>query len=305
MELIELQSNIKQNNINPFYIFSGYEIGVMNVYIRKIAELRKLKIKRIEEYETIKQSLKMKSLLGENYLYVIYNDKKATGGDIDKIKSGDIVIFRYDKIDNRKTFFIKYENETVYFNNMHEDVLLMYCQKYFSKKMVKYQKQLIQFCNKDYERIMSEINKITNLADILKISKDEALKRMLSERLIYKKPEDVIFSLVDSLMERDEINSYSLLKEALDGGEYILAIIKVLIVNIYALLSYKGTKMNIQKNTDLNYYQIKKCEQWTTVWKVKHLLKVLDVIRNVEIGIKTGKIEDNQGINLILTEILL
>ena len=127
---------------------------------------------------------------------------------------------------------------------------------------------------------------------------------MLSERLIYKKPEDVIFSLVDSLMERDEINSYSLLKEALDGGEYILAIIKVLIVNIYALLSYKGTKMNIQKNTDLNYYQIKKCEQWTTVWKVKHLLKVLDVIRNVEIGIKTGKRKDNQGINLILAEIL-
>lgn len=303
MDLITFQSNIKNNELGKMYIFTGKDIGIMNVYIQKIAEIKKLKIKRIDNYESIKQSLKMQSLLGDNTLYVIYNDKDVLNIDLEKIQSNDFLIFRFDKIDNRKKFFIKNEEQIIIFNNMHEDVLLSHCNKYIDKRYNNQILKLINYCDKDYNRIMSEIDKIKQLSNVMNISTGEALKYLLNG-YIYKKPEDVIFVLIDAIMKRD-LNSFDLLKESLDSGEFILTIIKVLVNNAWALLSFKGCNVNIQKNTGLNYAQIKSCENWNNKWTVKKLLSLIKTIRFVEIGIKTGKVNDNQGIKYIVSEALL
>lgn len=303
MDLITFQSIIKKNELDKMYIFTGKDIGIMNVYIQKISEMRKLKIKRIDSYESIKQSLKMQSFFNDNTLYVIYNDKSIFNIDLEEIQSNDFLVFRFDKIDNRKKFFIKNEERIIIFNNMHENVLLSHCNKYIDKRYNNHILKLINYCDKDYSRLMNEIDKIKQLSNVLDITTGEALKYLLNG-YIYKKPEDVIFILIDAIMKRD-LSSFDLLKESLDSGEFILTIIKVLVNNAWALLAYKGCNVNIQKNTGLNYAQIKSCENWNNKWTVKKLLSLIRIIRFVEIGIKTGKVNDSQGIKYIILEALL
>lgn len=303
MDLITFQSIIKKNELDKMYIFTGKDIGIMNVYIQKISEMKKLKIKRIDSYESIKQSLRMQSFFNDNTLYVIYNDKSIFNIDLEEIQSNDFLVFRFDKIDNRKKFFIKNEERIIIFNNMHENVLLSHCNKYIDKRYNNHILKLINYCDKDYSRLMNEIDKIKQLSNVLDITTGEALKYLLNG-YIYKKPEDVIFILIDAIMKKD-LSSFDLLKESLDSGEFILTIIKVLVNNAWALLAYKGCNLNIQKNTGLNYAQIKSCENWDNKWTVKKLLSLIRIIRFVEIGIKTGKVNDSQGIKYIILEALL
>jgi hypothetical protein len=53
MTVSELKSAIKSKKIKNFYIFTGDEVGVMDIYINKLASLKNLTVNRGESLSTV------------------------------------------------------------------------------------------------------------------------------------------------------------------------------------------------------------------------------------------------------------
>lgn len=70
MTVSELKSAIKSKKIKNFYIFTGDEVGVMDIYINKLASLKNLTVNRGESLSTVYKFL-IKSLLSLN-IFVMY-----------------------------------------------------------------------------------------------------------------------------------------------------------------------------------------------------------------------------------------
>ena len=69
--LMDLMSDIRENNLKPFYIFIGEEIGLMNVYLGHI----NLNVIRESSVLTTLPSLTQRSLIASNRVYAVRDDK--------------------------------------------------------------------------------------------------------------------------------------------------------------------------------------------------------------------------------------
>lgn len=300
MTLLDLQNQIKSNNIGNFYIFSGNEIGIMNKYIKVIAEKSNLEINRVDSYKQIEKDLSGSSLFGKNSLYIIYNDKdigkqedliKATLEG--KVSKNNKLILRFDNIDKRKKLFIDLSDYIVTFNSLDINILLNYIISYLPTADKYYLLRFIQMVGLDYDRLFNELDKILILKELYNYSDNKIMKIALSCGLIYDSKEELIFDLVKLAMKKEAAAFYN---KIANTDSYLL-LISLIVNNLFNILSYKAIIKNtddfkvIQKQSGLNYYQIKDCQEYHNLWQVKKLLRCIEIFRKAEKDIKLGKVE--------------
>lgn len=298
------REKLKEN----LWIFVGKELGIMNIYINKFAEINKLIIKKVYKYSEIEKDITKNTLFQSNNLYVIYNDKDITEKQLEYLYTAKNmnhkIIIRYEEIDKRKKIYNSYENIIIQFNNVSDIILLGYMKAFgFNECSLRSQQRLIYIIDNDYNRLLTEIDKINILSKIHGKDKDTILQQLVNSNYFYQKPINATFDLIKAIMLKHKEATYYFLKNFLESKESILIIIKLLQMAIFDLLSYIGSSKYNKSDTDLNYPRIKNCEEYVKYWKASKLIKIIHMLEDIEIKTKTGKIDDYIALYYLLGNI--
>lgn len=306
MNLMDLQNQIKEKNINNSYIFVGEEIGIMNKYVGFISNLKKLSIKRVYTFAEIENELKSQNLFNTNYIYYIYNDSSLYSNEyfINYFNSDNfndnIIILRFDKVDSRKKLIKDFER-VVSFGKLNEEILGIYIKEYFEEISKGNINKLVSYCDRDYDRIIFECEKIKIIKDLYKYNDNEAFNSFFENKIIYDNKNELVFDIVDMAMFKDYLNFYENLKRTEDYN-LILSLIGTYIFN---LLSYKSIKSDnewdISKKTGIPTFIVKKLQIVSNYHSAKKCLILVDKIREIEMKIKSGKVEDKIGLLYIIS----
>lgn len=309
MNLSDLKRAIQNDKIENFYIFSGEEFGIRNLYINKIAEKRGLAILWVDTLEEIWRELNAKALFGGGTLFVVYNDKEALTNTArlntilreGYIRNGMLILVN-DKVKAEDL----YADKIVGFTELPDEILLSYCNKYL-KGGTEYYLALVKKCNNSYTYLMNEIDKIKAVADERGITHEAVLEKIIYDKSWFNtNAEDVIFDLIDKILRLDMKKVFNLLGEAYKSGDHPLTILTLLYQNYINILKYCGTSVKTTEKTGLNYYQLKACELYTKTigWDIPAVLCCLDKARRVEIMIKRGQVDPHEAIEFLILDLI-
>lgn len=313
MELTTLKAHIQKKKFNPVYILCGEEIGVMNIYINQIAKVTNKQIYRADSFKEVFPKITKQSIIKQSFVYVIRDDKEVITSEkiqrvISKANWSDIVIFVFSNMDKRTKFYKAYKNTICEFEPLEERVLIKYIDREINLSEENC-KKLIQACESSYSRIMLEIDKIKRFREGYgekDIFDNDAFTMLLNSGVIYQPPRDAIFIWSDEVMQRrNPVKIFNLTQECYDSGEATLVMLSVLYKTLKKTLqvqTYKGD--NITKATGLTGWDIKCVKPYVNRYKNGELINAMQLIRKMEKGIKTGRVEDSMAIPFVLVNIL-
>ncbi len=302
MELWELKDRISSNNIPNFLIFTGPEVGLMDIYINQIAKVLQTNPKRLDSITEVISNSKILSLTQSNKYSIVRGDKSFLSseklqGKIKTIK--DYIIVIYDNIDKRSKLYKEFEDNIITFNYMDEKTLI----SLLSRKIKLNQdnlKWLVDACGHDYARCLLEINKLNLFDD----DKDILFEEFKKDGVIHADIGDVIFQFVDAVLTRKKASSWKLYELLKLKGESNIKIISLLYTNFKALLSVQFCKEPTIENTGLTAYQISINKHRKGIYKDRELLDIIELLANTDYNIKRGIIEESISIEYLLVKIL-
>lgn len=308
MELSSLKSQIKSGELQYFYIFTGPETEVMKIYLQQMSKATKSELCYLDNIVDLTQKINVNSLLQNAQICVLRDCKEFISDEATKAlistintQKKHILILIYSALDKRTKFYKTYNEQIITFDYLKKEVLAKYIKKEIELSPLRIEK-LIEFCENDYSRILLEIDKIKNYSKAQDVDVDTAFNKLLSEGVIYRPPDDVVFELVNAILT-NRVKSFSLLEECYAYGEATLVILANLYNSTKQLLqvqSYEGD--NLSKATGLTPFQIKLAKDKLNYNTDESLAYLLKLIREVEVGIKTGKIEETITMSYILVQ---
>lgn len=313
MTVQEVKNQIKTNKIKNFYIFTGQESRVIDIYIDKIAECKKLEIQHINVISDVYLKFFSKSLVTKNYCYVLRDDKELLLQEklwqplsVENVQGNNLVILVLTTIDKRSKFYNRFKNDIVEFEHLPENILIKYIKKEITLSD-KNCKKLIEICESDYSRILLEIDKIKQYAREFSgnYGFDNFFQMLVGSGTIYQPPKDAIFDFVDAVLKGKVKQSFELLENCYGVGESNIVLLSVLYNNVKQVLQVQSCESNdIAKTTGLTGWQIRNAKDKCGYYSIGDLVYFLKLIRNVEKGIKTGEIEESIAVEYVLVKML-
>lgn len=306
MNVNDVKAQIKNNQLNHFYIFTGDEYTVQRIYIQHIAQTSNLDIKYIDTISDVWADITAKGFLKTSNCYVVRDDDKIIQNDnvqdvLSTLKD-DIVILLLTNIDKRTKFFKKHKELIVEFNTLKDDILIKYIQKDI-KLTTQNCHKLIDICEHNYGKCLLEIDKIKQYA---KDNKDvnKVITDFLENGTLVVPPKDAIFDFVDAILDADCKLAFNLYDECIACGESIMVMLSVLYTNAKQLLqvqSYNGN--NLEKATGLTKWQINNARKHCDVYSNRELVDLMRLCSQCERDIKTGIVEEQDTMKYILSTI--
>lgn len=310
MNLQELQNQIKTNQLESNYIFTGEEIAIQKIYINKIAEISNLEIQYIDSFKDIHNKLHQNDIFNTKKLYVILDDydfiKEEKIWQVDNFSNinGNILIFKFNNLDKRSKYYKYFENKIVDFAKLSTEILTQYIQKEIPLNNKNCQK-LIEICNNSYNQILLEIDKIKNVDDPRLNDYNDIFGYLDNSGAFHKEISDITFEFVEKVLKKDVKNIYKLQKQLQQIGESNIKLLSLLYTNFKTILLIQSCKSNdVCKTTGLQYYQVKYNQDKLNYYTIAELVNILKIIQHIEEGIKIGNIEESISIDYLLTNIL-
>ena len=311
MQLPELQRQLVEKAVQPFYLFVGEEVGIMDIYTQKIAEVAGADLKRADSLKDIFAGLQAHSFLSKTTCYVIRDDKDLLKQD-ESVWQGlqtgvtqgkNIIILVYTSLDKRTKFYKMNENIITEFAKLSGEVLAKYAQKEIGLNE-KYGYDLAHRANLDYSQLMLECDKLRILSQVREVPIDEAYRQAIAEKLIYTTPQDVIFDFVDAFCKRRGKKAFELWAELQRVNSNPLGALTLLYNNFKAMLLVCGGGGNLAQRTGLTPWQVKNAQEKGNNYNAGELVEALRTLQGVEQGIKTGQIEAGMAVDYALISIL-
>lgn len=312
------------------YVYYGLEQYLIDKEINKIKsennildidvikyDLENTKIEDIiEDALSISLFSNKKLIIVDNaYIFTGTTNKKLIEQNIDILKEyinngnfTNIIIFTIlkEKLDERKNIvkLIKEKGIVKDFNlsnNINKYILDMFDNYKISNENINL---LINRVGNNLEILNQEINKIkTYKDDDFNITKEDIIN------LTSKNIDTNFFNLIENIVERDKEKAMESYFEIVRDGEEPIKIIIVL-ANKFRLiyqaknLYKKGySEKDITSMLGSNYYAIKKCLENGRKYDDKFLLDCIMKLADLDINIKSGKIDKNIGLELFIMEI--
>lgn len=308
VNLIELQSQIKLNQLNSIYIFTGDEIAVQKIYINKIAQTSNLEIQYADNLKSIYNKLNINDMFNSKKLYIIIDD-------IDFIKeeklwnsintNNNIIIFKFNTLDKRSKFYKQFESKLVEFDKLSDEILIKYIHKELPSLLNKNCLKLIKICNNNYNQILLEIDKIKNIDDARLNDYNDIFEYLDNCGAFHKEISDITFEFIEKVLKRQYNNVLDLRKKLIQIGESNIKLLSLLYTNFkIVLLIQSCNSSDICKTTGLQYYQVKYNQDKLNYYSIGELVNALRIIQKTEEGIKTGKIDEDISIDYVLCNIL-
>lgn len=305
MDINELHIKLIKKQVDNFYIFTGIEIAVQNIYINRIVECAGLKLTRLDTVKDVVNEFRGVSLLSQQKCYVVRDDvdfakTESAWKSVVNLLGGNILILTYTKLDKRSAFYKRHKDIICEFAPLSTELL----QKYIEKQITlskKNSKELIECCDNDYSRILLECDKIKRLSDELSITADEAFDKLIDEGVIFTTPRDLIFMWIDAVLSHKCESAWHFYHETRRFGTTALPMIAVLYNSAKQLLQVQSCESsNIEKATGLSSFQIKQMKRYIDVYSNRQLLKLMKLLHTAEVGIKTGKIDEQLALDYVM-----
>lgn len=304
MEIIDVRQQIQNKKLDNFYIFTGPEWTVQKIYIDKIAACRQYNILHVDTVSSVFAKLKNKSIFVTPVCYVIRDDtdfikNEEAWSKLEQTLDKNIIILQLTSVDKRSKFHKRYSDKIVTFSRLSTEVLTKYIQKELPLSNDSC-KRLIEVCEQDYGQILLELDKIRNFGDT---DYDNVLIQLLKSGVIYQPPQDVMFDWTDAFLRRKVKETFELYEECKEKGVSPLVMLSVLYTNVKQVLQVQDClreNVNIEHSTGLNSYQVRIVREKCGHYSIGELVSIMKRIREYEIGIKTGKIEDVTALPLLM-----
>ena len=315
MTIAELKAQMMSHTMRSTYIFCGTEIGIRDIYLKQICKIQNYILKWVDEITDILQAGRKKSILQKATLFVlsecndlVKNEKAWKILDMDL--GQNMLICMFTNLDKRTKFYKQYKDMMVEFEPLAPEVLKKYVKKEINLSDKNCQ-TLMEVCENDYGRCLLEIDKIKRFVEgyakdkQAQLPEEGGLLRLLTDGVIYRPPKDAVFDFVAAVLDRDAYNSFKLMQESYDSGEATMVMISNLYTNFKALLQVQGCKSRDVSNcTGLTGWQINNARKYLKRYSIGELENILITIRNTEVGIKTGTIEEAIAVSQLLVNIL-
>jgi DNA polymerase III delta subunit len=310
VDVLAVKNHIKTRSPNNLYLFTGEEIAVQNIYINKIAECKGLEKVRVDSITDIYGKLKNKSFIQKSYCYIIRDDREfmtneKLWGEIKNVIGDNILIFLITTVDKRSKFYKQYKDTIVEFNLLEPQILKKYIRKEINLSDVNCDK-LINICESSYSRILLEINKIdTYISANNTVTPDSAFIKLLNDGTIFQSPLDAIFDYVEALLKHQTKRAFDLLEQCYAVGESTIVLLSVLYNNVKQVLQVQSCESkDIVNSTGLTAWQVKCAKEKTGYYSTGDLVYMLRLIRDTEMKIKTGEIEEQMAMYYIMVNVL-
>ena len=308
MDLSTLKTHIKTQKFDPMYIFTGPEVGVMDIYIKQMAKVRNATVTRLDGIEDLAKKMHKGSMLKNAQIYILRDDKAFIQDNELALKitqknalTGEPLILIYSNIDKRSKFYKSFQDQIVEFQPMKSDILVKYIQKEITLSNDAYNK-LIEVCESDYSRILLEVDKIKRYAEARGIASESAFNLLLKEGAIFQPPKDAVFDFVDAVLKGKKTLAFELLRSSYEYGEATMVLLSNLYNSTKQLLqvqSFKGDG-KITEATGLTPFQVKLASERKGRNSTGDLIYLMRLVRDTEKGIKTGAIEEPMALYYIL-----
>ena len=295
IELFELQQQIREHKLLPFYVFTGEEIELQNIYLKQMGN-----VIRIDKVADVYNKITSKLISGKFAVYVVRDDidfiksEKTWGSISDKIRNAVLVVQVTTPSKYKK--FIKDLNDcAVEFNHMTTKQLLNVVNMDASVSNKQY---FIEACNND-------LNTINNYLDIFKRAGIKELNKKIVDEYISTKEEVTVFQLADAIMKKDEQLTFRLLDQLLKDKNNVMGIIYAIYSQLHKCVlveGYRGEK-DIAKITGINSWICNNILRYNRIEPAK-LLTALRLVQKYDKGIKTGKYDSVVACYSLIIEIL-
>ncbi len=262
-------------------------------------------------------NFKIVSMFDEKKLIIlkdIFSNQKFGEDLLNEIKilkdSKDvIVIFEKDEVDQRTKLFkalIK-SAKCQEFSFLNSRELKIWFKKESEKYKLKIdstaEATLLSYVGNDLWQLVNEIKKLVNFKPDKLIKKEDIILQ------VRPKIENNIFKTIDAISEKDKKQALSFLHKHLDNGDNSLYLLSMIAYQFRNLLIIKEMIDNglpyatIQKKSGLAPFVVSKtyylCNQFTFL----ELKKIYQKIFQVDLNIKTGKIDAETALDLLVAEI--
>ena len=278
--LLELQTQIREGKLLPFYVFIGEELELQNIYLKQMGN-----VIRIDRVADIYNKITSKLISGKFAIYVVRDDmdfiksEKTWGSISDKIRNAVLVVQVTTPSKCKK--FIKDLNDCVVeFNHMTTKQLLTTVNMDGSVGNKQY---FIEACNND-------LNTINNYLDIFKRAGIKELNKKIVDEYIPTKEEVTVFQLADAIMKKDEQLTFRLLDQLLEDKNNAMGIIYAIYSQLHKCVlveGYRGEE-DIAKITGISSWICNNILRYNRIEPAK-LLTALRLVQKYDKGIKTGK----------------
>lgn len=299
MELYELKQKLKNNELSNLYIFHGEEIIVEDTYIEKIVNLCGLKKRIVAKVSDISNNLKNNSIFQSNFIYIIRNDQEFIKNTklweiIQNNNKKDIIILVYNNIDKRGKFYNEFKEDIVEFNKLSPEVIIKHIMKDFNLNS-EYSRKVVNRCDNDYSKVLMGMRKLEILSRIEGKNINHIYEKAIKDNLIPISNENILYDLIDCVLDEDIESVWMFLDMLKFSNESNLKLIGMIYTNLKNLMLVQSCKKgdNISQKTGLENWIINRMKDFIGVYETSTLVKSLKYLRDSEMGIKTGGIDEN------------
>lgn len=305
----------------------------LNEIIERYKKIHKsglnLKVFDLKEknFQDFKDEVKSVSMFDEKKLVILKNviSNKSFQEDFLKnakyfTKSSDIFVFYEEEIPENNQFFkfLKKKGRFQEFKLLEGERLKNWVKKEFEKYRAPYQNKfgtrqakiepealelLISYVGNNLWQLSNEIKKLVSYKKNQKIVKKDV------EILVKPKIETDIFKTIDAIASKNKKRALELLHKHLEKGDsplYLLSMINFQFRNLLIirdLIEKKKSPYNFSKITNLHPFIIRKSYSQAQKFGLSELKKIYQKIFEVDIDIKTGKVDPQTALDLLITEI--
>lgn len=314
MNVSDVKNHIKTKQFDCFYIFTGEDWKVQQIYIQQIAKVSGLKCRYVNAISDVWGKIVNKSIFDDTSIFVVRDDIDILNNEKLQLQlnmsvlNDNIIILLLTNADKRTKFYKKYQDIIVTFEHLKPEILKKYIQKEI-RLSDKNTNILMEICENDYGRCLLEIDKIKRYAYSIAINKsdinhDYYFRILLDNGDIYIPPRDMIFDFIDNILNADVNNAFELYNECIECGESRMVMLSVLYTNAKQVLQVQScNSKDIEKATGLTKWQIKNAKKHLNIFSNRELINIMSMCQKCEKGIKTGEIDEEYSMLYILTNI--
>lgn len=344
MSYKEIMNSIKKNEIKKIYLFFGEEAYLVNNVLEvlkknlidpsfeqlnfAILEGKEMNINKIiDACETLpfmadRKLIYVKDLdlfSGKSKIFSEQEEKLMVEYIKEIPESTTIVFYGFATIDSRKKIVkeIKKYGDVVEFTKFSEEDLNKWIKKIFKShgksigsKELTFLKGHLDYLGKNSTQnlydVENDLNKIIGYMGAEENLKEEHIEKVLSSNF-----QNDIFKLMDAIEKRDATDAIKRLNYILDDGEPILKVLTTLGNQIKHILSAKllldegySSKM-IASKLGIHPFVASKCASQSRRFTVDELKGLLNKFLDVDLMIKTGKMNDKMAIEMLVIEICM
>lgn len=291
-DLVSFQKDIRTNNLKPFYILYGEEIGLMNVYLNQMGN-----VVRETSVSTVWKPLTQKGLVPNHRIFAVRDDKDFLANEsrwkrLPDVRYGTLVLM-VTKIDKRSKLLKAFPDNCVEFEKMTDAQLKRHFVSKYSTIDSSMIEMVIQFCLNDYSRIDNELDKLSRLKNV---------DASVVESLVKHKTEIDIFSLVDDVLEYRPEQAIMKVTELLAKGESPIGLLTLLYQNFNNACLVLGADEPKESSLGIKQFLINKIV-YNFQYELDSAFEGMAILGQAIEGIKNGRYTESSAVYISLYKI--